>query len=90
VHSASQDGRAAGVPYGLVAEAPPQLLREVSQPDSMLLRNRLRNRIIYLYLKGKGLHITLQTSLMLLWLSLFFYLALLKLNLIIFIQELLK
>jgi hypothetical protein len=50
VHSASQDGRAAGVPYGLVAEAPPQLLREVSQPDSMLLRIMLRNRIIYLYL----------------------------------------
>ena len=36
VHSASQDGRAAGVPYELVAEAPPKLLGEVSQPDSML------------------------------------------------------
>jgi hypothetical protein len=35
VHSASQDGRAAGVPYGSVAEAPPKLLGEVSQQDSI-------------------------------------------------------
>ena len=50
VHSASQDGRAAGVPYELVAEAPPKLLGEVSQPDSMLWIEDAYRRIIYLYL----------------------------------------
>ena len=56
VLSASQDGRAAGVPYGLVAEAPPQLFGGVvSQPDSIWAVDkgclRLSIRIILNYLK---------------------------------------
>ena len=49
VHSASQDGRAAGVPYGLVAEL---FGGVVSQPDSIWAVDRgcLKNRIIFLYL----------------------------------------
>ena len=39
VHSASQDVRAAGVPYGLVAAAPPLLGDVPTLPDSMLDEN---------------------------------------------------